>query len=197
MGLHRAWARERGADEAQTHRLKPAGGKLGGCVAGPEAVTVARDDRKPSDLCITDQIVDFAALGPRAAMIAAAKIRERTGRPRRLRQAGEQILRVGAPLERAERVPPDLPGCRRALQLVLEPGLLLGSKKGLRRRVLLWVRDVPVLESELRWRIAPVEGAPAVEHLHDVLGEHAVEIRPIGKLAERVVAVRIGAATVS
>src|SRR5678815_356480 len=158
MGLHRAWARERGADEAQTHRLKPAGGKLGGCVAGPEAVTVARDDRKPSDLCITDQIVDFAALGPRAAMIAAAKIRERTGRPRRLRQAGEQILRVGAPLERAERVPPDLPGCRRALQLVLEPGLLLGSKKGLRRRVLLWVRDVPVLESELRWRIAPVEG---------------------------------------
>src|SRR5688500_18396352 len=129
MGLRRAWARERGADEAQTHRLEPAGGKLGGCVAGPEAVTVARDDGKPRDLCVTDQIVDFAALGSCASMVASAKVRERIGRPRRLRQAGEQILRVGAPLERAERVSPDLPRRRRALQLVLEPGLLLGSEK--------------------------------------------------------------------
>src|SRR3954469_2554252 len=137
MGLHRARARERGTDEAQPHRLEPAGGELGGCVAGPEAVTVARHDRKPGDLCIADELVDFAALGPRAAMIAAAEIRERTGWPRRLRQAGDQILRVGARLERAERVSPDLPRRRRALQLVLEPGLLLGSEQGLRRRVLL------------------------------------------------------------
>src|SRR5678815_988101 len=99
MRLHRAWARERGADEAQAHRLELAGWKLGGCVAGPEAVTVTRHDRKPGDLCVADQVVDFAALGPAAAMIAAAEIRERAGGPRRLRQTGQQILRVGAPLE--------------------------------------------------------------------------------------------------
>src|SRR5690242_18348846 len=124
MGLHRARAGERGADEAQPHRLEPAGWELGGCVAGPEAVTVARDDRKPGDLRVADQLVDLVALGPGAAMVAAADVRKRTGRPRRLRQAGGQVLRVGAPLERTERVPPDLPRRRRALQLVLQPGLL-------------------------------------------------------------------------
>src|SRR5262245_21316493 len=128
VGLHRARAGERGADEAQTHRLELAGWKLGGCVAGPEAVKVARDDRKPGDLRVPNQLVDLAALGKGAAVIAAAQIRERTDRPRLLRQAGGQILRVGARLERALRVPPDLPRRRRALQLVLEPGLLRGSK---------------------------------------------------------------------
>src|SRR5215831_1427668 len=194
MGLHRARARERGADEAQTHRLELAGWKLSRCVAGPEAVKVARDDRKPGDLRVANEIVDLAALGPGTAVIAAAQSRERTGRPRLLRQARGQILRVGARLERALRVPPDLPRRRRALQLVLEPGLLLGSKNGLRRRVLLRVCDVPVFELELRGRMAPVVSASPVEHLRDVLGEHAVEVPPVAKLAERVVAERVGAA---
>src|ERR1043165_10166026 len=149
---------------------------------------------RSGDLRVANQIVDLAALGPGTAVIAAAQSRERTGRPRLLRQARGQILRVSARLERALRVPPDLPRRRRALQLVLEPGLLLGSKNGLRRRVLLRVRDVPVFEAELRWRVAPVVGASPVEHLRDVLGEHAVEVPPVAQLAERVVAERVGAA---
>ena len=63
----------------------------------------------------------------------------------------------------------------------------------MRRRGFLWVRDVPVLELELGRRVVVV-GASRVEHLHDVLGEHAVPVLPVAELVERVVAERVGAA---
>jgi hypothetical protein len=44
LRLHGARAGERGADEAQADGVELAGWKLGGRIAGPEAVEVARDD---------------------------------------------------------------------------------------------------------------------------------------------------------
>src|SRR6185369_7984835 len=77
------------------------------CISGPEAVTVARHDRETADLFIANQIVDFRALDPGRAVVAAPEIGE-TGRPG-LGESSGQVLRVGARVETAERATPDLP----------------------------------------------------------------------------------------
>ncbi len=100
---------------------------------------------------------------------------------------GGQVLRVGARVERALRIAPDLPRRGRAPELVLEPCLLLRPEDRLRRCVPLRVGDMRVVEADLRRGIAAVEGAPAVENLHHRLGKHADEL-VAAELSERRVA---------
>src|SRR6185369_5735148 len=98
--FHRTRTCERGADEAQPDRLELAGWELSGRIARPEAMTVAGNDREASDLRIAHQVVDFATLGPRAAVIAAAEIGEAALRPRLLGESQRQVLGIGARVER-------------------------------------------------------------------------------------------------
>src|SRR6185312_14498092 len=63
-GFHRAGARQRGADEAEAHWLELPRWKLRRRVPRPEAVAVARHDRKARDLRIADEVVDLATLEP-------------------------------------------------------------------------------------------------------------------------------------
>ena len=96
-------------------------------------MAVARDDCEAADSFIAYQVVDFRTLNPGGAMIAAAEIGE-AGGPR-LGEAGWQVLRIGAPIETAQRAAPDFPCRGRTLELVLEPGFLLRAQDGLRRVV--------------------------------------------------------------
>src|SRR6185436_544323 len=79
--LHRPRAGHRAADETDSDRLELGGWQLGGGIAGPKTVTVARHDREPGDLRIADEVIDFATLVVGAAIIAAADLREGVGRP--------------------------------------------------------------------------------------------------------------------
>src|SRR4029453_2480489 len=83
-------------------------------VAGPEAVPVAGDDGEARDAGVAHEVVDLAALDVGVAEVAAPHVRE-PARPGH-RQAGGQVLRIGAPVERAQGVAPYLPGSRRAAQ---------------------------------------------------------------------------------
>src|SRR5262249_51791904 len=101
--------------------------------AGPEVVTVPRHDRESGDLRIADEIVDFAALVVGAAPVAAADLREGVGRPLLFGQSIGKVLRVGPQVEGAQRIAPDLPGCRGPAELVHEPFLLNGPENRARR----------------------------------------------------------------
>src|SRR5579884_280808 len=124
--LHCPWAGQRGADETDPDRLEPGGWQSRGGVAGPEAVPVAGHDGEPGDFRITDEVVDFAALVVRAAIIAAAELCEGVGWPLLLRQSIGKVLRVGPHIEGALRIAPNLPGCRGPAELVHEPFPLTG-----------------------------------------------------------------------
>src|SRR5206468_3144260 len=189
-GLHRASARQRGADEAEAHWLKLPGWELGRRISRPEAVAVARDDRKAGDFRVADKVVDLATLHPGAAIIVGTGIDE-TRRPRLGEQASGEVLRVDALVERALGIAPDLPRRGRALQLILEPRLLLCAEDRLRRRILLRVRDARLPEREFGGRIAAIEGAAPVEDLLEVFGEPAIIGCPIAQLIERIVAERV------
>src|SRR5262245_13823019 len=131
--LHHPRAGHRGADETDPDRLELGGWQEGGGIAGPEAVTVARHDRESGDLRIADEVVDFAALVVRAAIIAAADLREGVGRPLLPGQSIGKVLRVSAQIEGTQRIAPDLPrGCGPA-ELVHEPLLLTGAEDRARR----------------------------------------------------------------
>src|SRR5438552_14620870 len=94
ISLHRPRAGQRGADETNPDRLELGGWQSGGGIAGPKAVTVARDDREPGDLRITDEVIDFATLVVGAAIIAAADLREGVDGPLLLGQSiGKQSIR--------------------------------------------------------------------------------------------------------
>src|SRR5579871_896475 len=131
--LHRPRAGQRGADETDPDGLERGGRQSGGGIAGPKAVAVARDDREPGDLRITDEVIDFAALVVGAAIIAAADLREGVGRPLLLSQSIGKVLGVGPRIEGALRIAPDLPGCSGPAQLVHEPLLLTGPEYRVRR----------------------------------------------------------------
>ena len=180
-GFHRPGARQRAADEAQAHGLELPRRKLRRRISRPEAVAVARDDRKAGDFRVADKVVDLATLHPGAAIIVRAGIDE-TRRPRLGEQASGEVLRVDALVERPLRIAPDLPRRGRALQLILEPRLLLGAEDGLRRRILLRVRDARLPEREFGGRIAAIEGAAPVEDLLEVFGEPAIIGCPIAQL---------------
>src|SRR5262245_13083298 len=161
VGFHGTQADERSADEAQTHRFEWLRRERLRCIAGPEAVPVARHDREARDLRVADEIVNLAALDVSAAVIASADDRI-TARPR-LRKARRQILRVDSPVERAQRIAPDLPGRRRLAELLLQPLLLISAEDGLRRRLSLWIRNTNLAELDLgRW-LATVERTSAVK----------------------------------
>src|SRR5262249_38743304 len=131
--LHRPRAGQRGADETDSNRLELRGREQGSGITGPEAVTVARHDRKAGDLRVTDEVVDFAALVVRAAPIVAADLREGVGGPLLLGQPIGQVLRVSPQVESALRIAPDFPGGRGPAQLVLEPFLLIAPEDRPRR----------------------------------------------------------------
>src|SRR6185369_8506098 len=159
-------------------------------ISRPEAVAVARDDRKAGDFRVADKVVDLAALHPGAAIIVGAGIDE-AGRPWLGQQASGEILRVDALVDRSLGIAPDLPRRGRALQLILKPRLLLCAEDGLRRHILLRVRDARLPEREFGGRIAAIEGAAPVEDLLEVLGEPATIGCPIAQLVERIVAERV------
>src|SRR4051794_22329454 len=131
--LHRPRAGQRGADETDPDRLERGGWQQGGGIAGPEAVTIARHDRESGDLRIADEVIDFATLVVGAAIIAAADLREGVGRPLLLGHSIGKVLRVGAQIEGAQRIAPDLPGCRGPTELVHEPFLLTRPEQRARR----------------------------------------------------------------
>src|SRR5262245_23827032 len=122
--LHRPWAGHRGADETYPDRLELRGRQSRGGVAGPEGVTVARHDRESGDLRVAHEIVDFAALVVRAAVVVAADLREGVGRPLPLGQSIGKVLRVRAEIEGPQRIAPDFPGRGGPAELVHEPLLL-------------------------------------------------------------------------
>src|SRR5579872_655359 len=133
ISLHRPRAGQRGADETDPDRLELVGWQAGGSIAGPKAVTVARHDREPGDLRIADEVIDFATLVECPAIISGAALREGVGRPLPFGQSIGKVLRVGAIIEGALRIAPDLPGCRGPAELVQEPLLLNGPEDRLRR----------------------------------------------------------------
>src|SRR5579871_745364 len=131
--LHRARTGKRGADKTDPDRLELRRRQQVSGIAGPEAVTVAGDDRESRDLRVAYEIVDFAALVVRAAPIAAADLRERVRGPLVLRHAVGKVCGVGPQIERALRVAPDLPGRRGSTKLIHEPLLLSGAEDRARR----------------------------------------------------------------
>src|SRR5947209_9643574 len=126
--LHRPRAGQRGADETDPDRLELGGWQSGGGIPSPKAVTIARYDREPGDLRITDEVIDLATLVVGAAPIAAADLREGVGRPLLPGQSIGKVLRVGPQIEGTLRIAPDLPGCRGPAELVQEPFLLTGPE---------------------------------------------------------------------
>src|SRR4029453_13701896 len=142
-------------------------------IPGPEAVAVARDDGESRDLRVANDAVDFSALCECEGVVRGAhRCVTTVPGPRLLSESRGQVLRIGAHIHRALRVAPDFPRRRRALELVLEPSLLLRSEKRLRRRIPLRVGDMRLVEPYLGGRIAAVEGAPAVENPHQGLRGH-------------------------
>src|SRR6185436_14784892 len=125
IGLHGAGADKRRAYETQADRLELAGGKFRARVSGPEAVAIARDDGEACDLRVANEIVDFSALQVRGAVVPSSQRSVSVPGPRLPGETRGQVLRVGAPVQRSERVTPDFPRRRRASELVLEPCLLL------------------------------------------------------------------------
>src|SRR6185369_15016960 len=104
ISLHGPRAGERGADETDPDRLELGGWQAGGGIAGPKAVTVARHDREPGDLRITDEVIDFSTLVVGAAIIVTADLREGVGRPLVLshsigKQSIWKVLGVGPQIE--------------------------------------------------------------------------------------------------
>src|SRR5437764_13943652 len=102
--LHRPRAGQRGADETDPDGLEFGGWQSGGGIAGPKAVTVARDDGEPGDLRIADEVINFATLVVGAPIIAAADLREGAGRPLLFGQSLGKVLRVGPQIESTLRV---------------------------------------------------------------------------------------------
>src|SRR5262249_7382853 len=101
--------------------------------ARPETVPVAGHGDETGEPAVAYGIVDLGALAVRGAVVAAtAEARVALARPARA-CAGGQVLGIRAPVQRALRVPPDLPGRPRRGQPLQEPGLLLGAEDGLRR----------------------------------------------------------------
>src|SRR5688500_6668688 len=100
---------------------------------GPERMTIAGDDREPADALLTHEVEDLRALRHVATPVAGTERCVARAGPRARSDAGRKILRIGAPVERAERVAPDLPGRGRALQLLQEPPLLHSAEHAVRR----------------------------------------------------------------
>ena len=81
-----------------------------GSITCPEAVQVAGNASETGDLGVSDEVVDFRALDPRAAVVAAPNVGETARWPLLLGQAGRQVLRIGAMFQGGLRTASDLPG---------------------------------------------------------------------------------------
>src|SRR5262249_12902566 len=127
-GFHRTRAYQRRADEAQSHGFEFPRREIGGSISGPEAVPVPPNDGEAGDLRIAHEVVDLLPVGVGRSVVVTAELRIGVRGPRLLDHSGGEVLRVRAPVERAERIAPDLPRRRRFAQLVLEPGLLVGAE---------------------------------------------------------------------
>src|SRR5689334_7836041 len=125
IGFHRARACQRRADEAQSHGLECPRRKTGGSISGPETVTVSRYDGEPGDLRIAHQIIDLLPLDICRAEVGAADLGIGVRWPRLPGHVRGQVLRIGPPVQAPERIAPDLPGCGRSPELLLEPCLLI------------------------------------------------------------------------
>src|SRR5438067_8966341 len=116
-------------------------------------MAVSRDNSEAGDLRVADQRVDFAPLEIGGSIVDGASLCVAAW-PLLLRHAWRQILGIGADVGAALRIAPDLPGGGRTRQLVLEPGLLRCTQDRLRGYVLLGVRLVRIVESDLGRRVA-------------------------------------------
>src|ERR1043165_4661269 len=179
IGFHRAWACQRPADEAQSHGFEFPWRQIGCGISSPETVPVSRNDREAGDLRFAHVVVNFLSLGVGRSVVVTAELRISICGPRLLDHSGWEVLRVRAPVERAERIAPDFPRRSRFAQLVLEPGLLVGAEDGARWRLLSRIRNAHIAEVELGGRPPAVEGASRVERDHRLLGKHSVEGRVI------------------
>src|SRR5690606_23768574 len=101
-GLHRSWAGERGADEADPDRLEFGRRQPRRRISGPERMAVAGHDRESGDLRVADESGDLTALVVRASVVAAPDLRERAGGPFPLGHAIGQVLWIGSQVERAK-----------------------------------------------------------------------------------------------
>src|SRR5689334_20142854 len=164
--FHRARACQRRADEAQSHGFEFTRRKIGCGISSPKAVSVSRNDCETSDLGFAHEVVDFPALGVSGSVVVTAELSKGVCGPRLFEHSSGEILRVRAPVERAERIAPDFPGRRRFAQLVLEPGLLVDAEDGPRWRLLARIRNAHIAEVEFVWRLRAVEGASRIERDH-------------------------------
>ncbi len=139
-------------------------------------MAIARDDCEARNLRVAHEIVDFSTLHVRCAVITPAQGREGVLGPGLLGETRRQVLGVGPPIQCAQRVGPDFPRRSRALELVLEPYLLLRPENRLWRRAPLRVRDMRIVEPDFRRRIAAVEAAPAIQNLHRNFRKHFHEL---------------------
>src|ERR1700678_1470555 len=78
------------------------------CQPCPETVTVACNSAKTCDAVLTDEIVDFGALGKCCAVVAASATGV-TGSGPFLGEPGRQVLQIGAHVGRRSFVAPNLP----------------------------------------------------------------------------------------
>src|SRR5262249_31014879 len=151
-----------------------------------------RHDGEAADLRVAYEMVDLGAFRVRLAVVSRAEDSVRARGPGLLGETRGQVLGVGAQIERAQRVAPDLPRRRGAPELGLEPRLLLRAEKRLGRRAALRVGHVRIVEADFERGIAAVETTAAVENLHDGLGRHLHEL-VAAELVERRIAERVRA----
>src|SRR4029077_385759 len=107
----------------------------------PEAVAVSGHGDEASDPCVSHVVIDLATLHIGTAVVPAAKAGVTCAWPWP-RQAGRQVLRVGARVECADGVAPDLPRRVRRAQPAQKPRLLLRAENGLRRLPAAKIRHV-------------------------------------------------------
>src|ERR1043165_5259866 len=142
-------------------KLKPTGSNLPGGSSAvaypaqklwrwPEAAAVARDDGEARDLRVANEAVDFSALCVSGAVVTSTQSCVGVLGPRLLGETRGQVLRVGAPVQRGQRVAPDFPRRRRSLEPVLEPCLLLRPENRLGRRAPLRIGDMRIVEPDFR-----------------------------------------------
>jgi len=101
-------------DKRDSDRFEGPRRQILGCETGPEAVPVAGYGYEAGNSVFPHEVIDFSALHVCRAVVSSARTRIETSKARAwpgFRHTAGEVLRVGAHVERGNRVAPDFP-CR-------------------------------------------------------------------------------------
>ncbi|MNI37450.1 hypothetical protein D3C73_915390 [compost metagenome] len=169
LGRFEAGRRRDGADdELGRRRAIGARRQVRRQQAGEEAVPVADQGGDIGHALGFEEGQQLASLGRIAAPVVRAVEAVALGRPVGLDALG-QVLPVGAPVQHADRIAPQLPARGRAGQPILQPLFLAGAQHAAGRSVAARVGQVLAAEADRCGRAAG-QGAARVKRLDRVLG---------------------------